>query len=93
LATASSASTRAALARAASSVTFSASISFGRPSRATFMPESNHKSTPLTRKNALALSGARRAKRVARIAPIYPVEHVGKLRDRDRQRAVGRRRP
>jgi hypothetical protein len=40
-----------------------------------------------------ALSGALRAERVARIAPVYAVEHISELRRRDRDAAIGWRRP
>src|ERR1700675_1021041 len=93
LATASSASTRAALARSAKSAAFSASTFSGRSSRAAAMPGSNHESRPLTRRNAAYLSRALRAERMARVPPVDAVEHVGELRRRDRYRAISRRRP
>src|SRR4030088_2872363 len=48
---------------------------------------------PLTRGKCGDLSRTLRPECVARVPPIYPVEHVGELRRRDRQSAVGRRRP
>src|SRR3954468_13374543 len=44
-------------------------------------------------KSALWLSGALRPERMARVPPIDAVEHIGKLRRRDRYRTIGRRRP
>src|SRR6267154_866250 len=39
------------------------------------------------------LSGTLRTKGVPRVPPVDPVEHVGKLRRRDSNHPVGRRRP